>query len=124
MAKRGGYGGGMGIPNMNSIMKQAQKLQQQAIEAQQALEESEFTATSGGGAVEVKVNGKYEVESVTIKEEVVDPDDVEMLQDLIVAAVNSALQQVKTAQEESMSKVSGALGGMGGGLGGLGGLPF
>ena len=83
MAKRGGFPGGMGMPgNMNNLMKQAQKMQKQMEENQKALEEKEFTAAAGGGAVEVTVSGKKEVTKVKLAEEVVDPDDVEMLEDL------------------------------------------
>jgi len=116
MAKRGGYGGGM-PGNMNNLMKQAQKMQRQMEEAAKELEEKEFTAKAGGGAVEVTVSGKHEVISVKLAEEVVDPDDIEMLQDLIVAATNEALRQVDAESQNSMSKLTG-------GLGGLGGFPF
>ena len=106
MAKRsGGYGNMPG--NMNNMMKQAQRMQRQMEEATKELEEKEFTATAGGGAVEVKVNGKREVLSVTLAEEVVDPDDIEMLQDLITAAVNEAMHQVDEASEANMSKITG-----------------
>ena len=82
MAKRGGFPG-MGMPgNMNNLMKQAQKMQRQMEENQKALEEKEFTATAGGGAVEVTISGKREVTKVKLQEEVVDPDDIEMLEDL------------------------------------------
>ncbi len=116
MAKRGGFPGGMGMPgNMNNLMKQAQKMQKQMEESQKALEEKEFSATSGGGAVEVKVSGKKEITSVKLKEEVVDPDDIEMLEDLIMAAVNEALRKVEEETQSSMSKLTGGLG-MGGGF--------
>ncbi len=114
MGKKGGYPGGMGGMNMNNLMKQAQRMQRQLQEDQAALEEQEFTATAGGGVVEVKVTGKRVVSSVTLKEEVVDPDDIEMLQDLIVAAVNEALKKVEDAQNASMSKYTGGMGGLGG----------
>ena len=94
MAKRGGFPG-MGMPgNMNNLMKQAQKMQRQMEENQKALEEKEFTATVGGGAVSVTVSGKREVTKVTLSEEAVDPDDIEMLEDMIAAATNEALRQV------------------------------
>ena len=116
MAKRGGYGG-MGMPgNMNNLMKQAQKMQKQMQEAQQELEESEFTATSGGGAVEVKVNGKKEVLALTLQEEAVDPDDVETLQDLIIAALNEVFRKVDDKTAENMGRFTGGMGGFGGGL--------
>ena len=114
MGKKGGYPGGMGGMNMNNLMKQAQRMQKQMQEDQQALEEQEFTARAGGGVVEVVMTGKREVRSVTLKEEVVDPEEIEMLQDLIAAAVNEALKQVDDAQAAAMSKLSGAMGGFGG----------
>ena len=94
MAKRGGFPGGMMPGNMNNLMKQAQKMQRQMEENQKALEEKEFTAAAGGGAVEVTVSGKKEVLKVKLAEEVVDPDDIEMLEDLIVAATNEALRKM------------------------------
>ena len=94
MAKRGGFPGGM-PGNMNNLMKQAQKMQRQMEEAQKQLEEAEVTAAAGGGAVEVTVSGKKEVTKVKLAEEVVDPDDIEMLEDLIMAATNEALRQIE-----------------------------
>ena len=111
MAKRGGFPGGMG--NMNNLMKQAQKMQRQMEENQKALEEKEFTASAGGGAVEVTVTGKRELTKVHLSEEAVDPDDIEMLEDLIMAAVNEALRQVDEATAATMSKLTGGLGGLG-----------
>ena len=111
MAKRGGFPGGM-PGNMNNLMKQAQKMQRQMEEQQKELETKEFTATAGGGAVEVTVTGKREVTKVKLAEEVVDPDDIEMLEDLIMAAVNEALRQVDEANTSAMSKLTGGLGGM------------
>ncbi|MBO4976582.1 MAG: YbaB/EbfC family nucleoid-associated protein [Lachnospiraceae bacterium] len=111
MAKRGGYPGGMMPGNMNNLMKQAQRMQRQMEEGQKELEVKEFTATAGGGAVEVKVNGKKEIVSVKLTEEVVDPDDIEMLQDLIVAATNEALRQAEEAASALMGKMTGGLGG-------------
>ena len=113
MAKRGGFPGGM-PGNMNNLMKQAQKMQKQMEENQKALEEKEFTATAGGGAVEVTVSGKREIVKVKLSEEVVDPDDVEMLEDLIVAATNEALRQAEEAAASAMSALTGGLGGLGG----------
>ena len=110
MAKRGGFPGGM-PGNMNNLMKQAQKMQRQMEEATKELEEKEITATAGGGAVEVTVSGKKEIKKVKLSEEVVDPDDIEMLQDLIVAATNEALRQVEEYSQQSMSKITGGLGG-------------
>ena len=112
MAKRGGFPG-MGMPgNMNNLMKQAQKMQRQMEENQKALEEKEFTATVGGGAV----SGKREITKVTLSEEAVDPDDIEMLEDMIAAATNEALRQVESESAAVMSKLTGGLGGLGGGL--------
>ena len=106
MAKRGGFPG-MGMPgNMNNLMKQAQKMQRQMEENQKALEEKEFTATAGGGAVEVTISGKREVTKVKLQEEVVDPDDIEMLEDLIVAATNEALRKVEEESTAVMSKLT------------------
>ena len=116
MAKRGGFPG-MGMPgNMNNLMKPAQKMQRQMEENQKALEEKEFTAAAGGGAVEVTISGKREVIKVKLQEEVVDPDDIEMLEDLIVAATNEALRKVEEESTAVMSKLTGGLGGLGGGL--------
>ena len=109
MAK--GFNGGFGGMNMNNLMKQAQRMQRQMEEQQKELETKEFTATSGGGAVKVVITGKKEIKSIDIKPEVVDPDDVEMLQDLVMTAVNEAIRQADEA-------ASGALGGIAGGLGG------
>lgn len=86
-------------------------MQRQMEEGQKELEVKEFTATAGGGAVEVKVNGKKEIVSVKLTEEVVDPDDIEMLQDLIVAATNEALRQAEEAASALMGKMTGGLGG-------------
>ena len=103
MAKRGGFPGGM-PGNMNNLMKQAQRMQRQMEEQQAALESKEFTATAGGGVVEVTVTGKREVTKVKIDPEAVDPDDVEMLQDLILTCANEALRKVDSAQAESLGK--------------------
>ena len=118
MAKRGGFPGG-GMPgNMANLMKQAQKMQRQMEEQAKEMETKEFTATAGGGAVEVTVSGKREVVKVKLDQEVVDPDDVEMLEDLIVAATNEALRKVEEASASAMSKLTGSLGG------GMPGMPF
>ena len=103
--------------NMTNLMKQAQKMQRQMEEAQKELEEKEITASAGGGAVEVTVSGKHEITKVKLSEEVVDPDDIEMLEDLIMAAANEAFRQMEEISASSMSKITG-------GMGGLGGLPF
>lgn len=111
MAKRGGFPGG-GMPgSMNNLMKQAQRMQRQMEECQKELETKEFTAKAGGGAVEVTVTGKKEITKVKLSEEAVDPDDIEMLEDLIVAAANEALRQADEANTELMSKMTGGLGG-------------
>lgn len=110
MAKRGGFPGG-GMPgNMANLMKQAQKMQRQMEEQAKELETKEFTATAGGGAVEVKVSGKKQLLSVKLSEEVVDPDDVEMLEDLLVVAVNEAMTKVDEETAGNMSKFSGGMG--------------
>ncbi|MBQ9142872.1 MAG: YbaB/EbfC family nucleoid-associated protein [Lachnospiraceae bacterium] len=111
MAKRGGFPGGAMPGNMNNLMKQAQRMQRQMEEGQKELETKEFTASAGGGAVEVTVTGKKEIVSVKLSEEVVDPDDIEMLQDLIVAATNEALKQAEEANAQMMGKMTGGLGG-------------
>ena len=115
MAKRGGCPGGM-PGNMNNLMKQAQRMQRQMEETTKELEEKEYSASAGGGAVTVTVSGKKEVLSVKLAEEVVDPDDIEMLQDLIVAATNEALRKMEEESQAAMSKLTGGLGGLGGGF--------
>ena len=115
MAKRGGFPGGAMPGNMNNLMKQAQRMQRQMEESQKDLETKEFSAKAGGGAVEVTVTGKKEVIKVKLAEEVVDPDDIEMLEDLIVAATNEALRMAEEANAEVMNKMAGGLG-LGGGF--------
>ena len=105
----GGFGGGA---NMQQLMRQAQKLQQQMAEAREALDAKEYEATSGGGMVSVKVSGKRELTAITINPQVVDPDDIDMLQDLIMAAVNEALRKGEEAREEAMGKMAPGMGGM------------
>lgn len=112
MAKRGGFPGGM-PGNMNNLMKQAQKMQRQMEESTKELEAMEFTATAGGNAVEVTISGKKEVTKVKLSPEVVDPDDIEMLEDLIVAATNEALRKMEEHTQNQMSKITGGLGNMG-----------
>ena len=102
--------------NMANLMKQAQRMQRQMEEGQKELETKEFTASSGGGAVEASVSGKKEITKVVLSEEAVDPEDIETLQDLIMAAANEALRQVEEANSELMGKMAGGLGGLGGGL--------
>ena len=115
MAKRGGFPGGMGMPgNMNNLMKQAQRMQRQMEENQKELETKEFTAKAGGGAVEVTVSGAKQVTKVVLDKDAVDPDETEMLQDMIMVAVNDALNQAEEANAAIMNKMTG----------GLGGLPF
>ena len=109
MAKRGGYPGGMMPGNMNNLMKQAQKMQKQMEEATKELEEKTYEATAGGGAVCVKMSGKKELSEVKIKPEAVDPDDVEMLEDLILTAVNDVIKQVDNASASKMSSITGGL---------------
>ena len=105
--------GGMGGMNMNALMKQAQKMQKQMEEAQAALAEQVVETTSGGGAVKVTATGKKEIKEIKINPGVVDPDDVEMLEDLILSAVNEALRQVDEIANGAMSKIAGGnLGGM------------
>ena len=91
-------------------------MQRQMEETANALEEKEYTAAAGGGAVTVTVSGKKEVTSVKLSEEVVDPDDIEMLEDLIVAAVNEAFRQMEEDSSNAMSKLTGGMGGLGGGF--------
>lgn len=117
MAKRGGFPGGGGMPgNMANLMKQAQKMQRQMEEQAKEMETKEFTATAGGGAVEVKVSGTKKLLSLKLAEEAVDPEDVEMLEDLILTAVNEAFEKVDEESGAAMSKLTG---GMGGGMPGL-----
>ena len=111
MAKRGGFGGGMMPGNMNNLMKQAQRMQKQMEETQAALEEKEYEASAGGGVVTVKINGKKEITSVKIAEEVVDPEDIETLEEVIMAAVNEAIRMQSDDEREQLGKVTGGLGG-------------
>ena len=112
MAKRGGFPGG-GMPgNMANLMKQAQKMQRQMEEQAKAMETKEFSATAGGGAVEVTVSGLKKVLKLKLNEEVVDPDDVEMLEDLLVAALNEAMDKVDAESASAMSKFSGGMPGL------------
>ncbi|MBO7739667.1 MAG: YbaB/EbfC family nucleoid-associated protein [Oscillospiraceae bacterium] len=115
MAKGGFRGGSYGGGGMNmNMIKQAQKMQQDMLKMQAEMEEKEYEATAGGGVVSAKVSGKKEVVAITIDPEAVDPDDVEMLQDMIVAAVNEALRKAESSMAESMSKITGSLGSLGG----------
>ncbi|MGI5888229.1 MAG: YbaB/EbfC family nucleoid-associated protein [Oscillospiraceae bacterium] len=107
--------------SMGEMMKQAQKMQEDMQAKAEELRGKEYTAKSGGGMVEAKVNGDHEVLEIKINPEVVDPDDVDMLCDLITAAVNAAVKEAKDDYENEMGEITGALSGLGG-LGGLGGI--
>lgn len=102
-----GYGGGPG--NMQSMLKQAQKMQDDMAALQDDLEQREYTASAGGSMVEATVNGKHEVKSVKINPDVVDPDDVEMLEDLVAAAVNEAIRAAAAESETEMGKITGGM---------------
>lgn len=102
-------GMGGGPQNMNAMLKQAQKMQDDITALQEDLEGREFSASVGGGAVDITITGKRTVKSLTIKPEVVDPEDVEMLQDLIMSAFNQAVQNLEDVSEEEMSKVTGGV---------------
>jgi DNA-binding YbaB/EbfC family protein len=107
MAKRGGFPGGMGGfggMNMNNIMKQAKKMQEEMQKSQEELSSKEFDSTAGGGAISVKVTGEKVLKEIKIKPEVVDPEDVEMLEDLILTCVNEALRKVDSAQSQEFGK--------------------
>lgn len=107
MSRRGGFPGGMGGfggMNINQLMKEAKKMQADMEKSQEELTAKEFEATSGGGAIEVKVSGSKELKEIKIKKDVVDPDDVEMLEDLILTAVNEALRKVDSATQASFGK--------------------
>ncbi len=107
MSKRGGFpgmGGGFGGMNLNQLMKEAKKMQSDMEKSQEELAEKEFEATAGGEAVKVRVSGKKEIKELKIKPDVVDPEDVEMLEDLITTCVNNALKQVDDAQAASLGK--------------------
>ncbi|MDN5353084.1 MAG: nucleoid-associated protein EbfC [Clostridiales bacterium] len=103
-------GRGPQIPgNMNNMMKQIQKMQRDMQDAQTEIESQTFEATAGGGAIKVVVNGKKEVIAIELKPEIVDPDDIEMLQDLIMVAVNDALKSAEETMSKSMNKFTGGL---------------
>ena len=111
MAKRGFPGGMGGGANMNHMLKQAQKMQEQMMKMQEEMENKTYEAAAGGGAVKVVLDGKRELKEVVLSPEVVDPDDIEMLQDLIMAATNEALRMADEANNELMGKMTGGLGG-------------
>ena len=108
MAK-GGFRGGYGGMNQANMLKQAQKMQEELRRMQEELENSSFEATAGGGVVKAVVNGKHEVVSLTIDPEAVDPEDVEMLQDMVVAAVNEAMRKAEAEASQNMSRLTGGL---------------
>lgn len=104
-------------PSMNEMLRQAQKMQEDMQTKQAELEAREYEVSAGGGAVKVKINGKREVMNIDISEEIVDPDDIETLSDIIVAAVNEAIKKVDTTTNEEMGKITGGMAGMGGMMG-------
>ena len=104
-----GFGGMPGGMNMNNLMKQAQKMQKQMAEAQEELASKTLEVSSGGAAVKVTVNGEKQILDLQISAEVVDPDDVEMLQDLVMSAINEALRQMDEAVSSQMSKITGGM---------------
>ena len=107
MAKRGGFPGGMGGfggMNLNNLMKEAKKMQTEMQKSQEELAAKEFEATAGGGAISVKVSGEKAIKEIKIKPEVVDPEDVEMLEDLILTCINEALRKVDSAQADQFGK--------------------
>ena len=105
--------------DMQKQLKQLQAMQAEMEQKQAELEKKELTTTAGGGAIEVTMNGKKQITKLVIDKDVVDPDDVEMLQDLVMAAVNEAIRQIEDLEENEMNSITGSLG-MGGGLGGFG----
>ena len=111
MAKNGFRGGFPGGGNQMNMMKQAQKMQQDFLKMQQELESKEFEFTAGGGAVKATMVGTRQLSSIVIDPEVVDPEDVDMLQDLVLTAVNGALKQADDKTSESMAKLQGGIGG-------------
>ena len=106
-------------PSRNDMMQKIQKMQEEMNQAQEEVENTEFSASSGGGAVEVTVSGKHEILSIKIKPEVVDPEDVEMLEDLLTASLNEAIRKANDAMETRMNGLTGGLN-----IPGLGGLGF
>ncbi len=98
-----------GAQNMNQVIKQAQRMQDQITELQEEIEARDFSATAGGGAVEVVLTGKKTIKSLTLKPEVVDADDIEMLQDLIISAVNEAINNIEAETEAEMGKITGGV---------------
>ena len=109
-----------GMPNMQQMLKQVQKMQADMVAAQEALKDEEVEASSGGGMVKVKVSGDLVVKAIEIDPEAVDPEDVEMLSDMVLAAVNEGLRAAQELAATKLGNATGGLGGLGGGLGGLG----
>ena len=105
-------GMGGGPQNMQAMLRQAQKMQEDMAALQADLETREYDVSAGGGMVEVKINGKREILSIAVKPEIVDPDDVETMEDIIVAAVNEAIKRVDAESETEMQKITGGFGGM------------
>ena len=99
-----------GAQNMNAMLRQAQKMQEDMAELQEELDAREYDISAGGGVVGVKINGKKEILAIDIKPEVVDPDDIETLSDILVAAVNEAIKRVEDTNSEEMGKITGGLG--------------
>ena len=119
MARRGGFPGGMGGfggMNLNNLMKEAKKMQADLEKTQTEIAAKEFESTAGGGAITVKVSGKKVIKEIKLNKDIVDPDDVEMLEDLIVAATNEAVRKCDEESQAQMAKITGGLGGLGGGL--------
>ena len=102
-------GMGGGPSNMQGVLRQAQKMREQMAELQEELDAKEYDIAAGGGVVTVKITGKKEIKNITLKPEIVDPDDIESLQDVLVAALNEAIRTVETTNEEAMAKVTGGL---------------
>lgn len=109
MSRRGGFPGGMGGGNMNAMLKQAQKMQAELTKAQDEIKEMSFTGTSGGGMVKVTALGDQTIDSIEIDPAAVDPEDVEMLQDMVCAAVNEALRGIQELSNQRMSSVTGGM---------------
>lgn len=112
MAKHGGFGGGFGGNNMQQLMRQAQQMQEKIQKAQEELADTEVVATSGGGMVEVIMTCDRKISSIKIAPEAVDPDDVEMLEDMIMAGINEAMAMVEEENERVMGPLTGGMGGL------------
>ena len=102
-------GMGGGPQNMNSMIRQAQKMQEDMAALQEDLENREYEVSAGGGMVKITINGKKEVKSIKLNEEIVDPDDIETLEDILIAGVNEAIKRVETDASEEMSKITGSM---------------